>query len=100
MSYTLRLTRQANDDLLRLFEFLAEKNYPAAKRAILAIDQAWSIIEESPFSCRKAEEHGSSLHRELIIPFGKAGYVALFEIESDNIVTVLAVRHQREQDYY
>ena len=38
--------------------------------------------------------------RELLIPFGSAGYVALFEIEGGDLVTVLAVRHQREDDYY
>lgn len=38
--------------------------------------------------------------RELVISFGAAGYVALFEIEPDDIVTILAVRHQRESDYH
>ena len=37
--------------------------------------------------------------RELLIPFGAAGYVALFEIEANSIVSILAVRHQREDDY-
>jgi hypothetical protein len=35
-----------------------------------------------------------------VIPFGSAGYVALFEIEDDKHVSILAVRHQREDDYY
>jgi plasmid stabilization system protein ParE len=38
--------------------------------------------------------------RELVISFGGAGYVALFEIEDNETVTVLAVRHQREDDYH
>jgi hypothetical protein len=38
--------------------------------------------------------------RELLIPFGRAGYVALFEIDDNQTVTVLAVRHQLEDDYY
>ena len=38
--------------------------------------------------------------RELVIPFGSAGYVALFEIEGPGHVTILAVRHQREEDYH
>ena len=37
--------------------------------------------------------------RELIIPIGTSGYVALVEIESNTTVTILAVRHQREEDY-
>jgi len=32
-------------------------------------------------------------------PFGSAGYVALFEIEDQTTVTILAIRHQREEDY-
>jgi hypothetical protein len=37
--------------------------------------------------------------RGLLISFGSAGYVALFEIEDAQTVTILAVRHQREEDY-
>ena len=56
------------------------------------------MLRFSPFSCRKASASDSFL-RELVIPFGAAGYVALFEIESNAIVTILAVRHQHEDDY-
>jgi len=35
-----------------------------------------------------------------VIPFGAAGYVALFEIDNDKTVTILAVRHQREDDFH
>ncbi len=36
----------------------------------------------------------------LIVSFGTSGYVPLFEIESAEHVTILAVRHQREDDYH
>jgi mRNA-degrading endonuclease RelE of RelBE toxin-antitoxin system len=36
----------------------------------------------------------------LIVSFGTNGYVVLFEIEDNQTVTVLAIRHQREEDYY
>jgi len=36
----------------------------------------------------------------VLIPFGSSGYVTLFEIENNNTVTILAVRHQREDDYH
>jgi hypothetical protein len=39
-------------------------------------------------------------HRALTIPFGSAGYVALYEIVSPSMTVVLAVRHQREEDYH
>jgi mRNA-degrading endonuclease RelE of RelBE toxin-antitoxin system len=35
-----------------------------------------------------------------VISFGASGYVALFEIDDATTVTVLAVRHQREEDYH
>ena len=38
--------------------------------------------------------------RELVIGFGRGGYVALFEVEDAETVTVLAVRHRREDDYH
>ncbi len=38
--------------------------------------------------------------RELLIPFGRSGYVALFEIDDAETVTLLAFRHQREDDYF
>ncbi|MCD6581058.1 MAG: type II toxin-antitoxin system RelE/ParE family toxin [Desulfuromusa sp.] len=32
--------------------------------------------------------------------FEARGYVVLFEIEDKGTITILAVRHQREEDYY
>ena len=38
--------------------------------------------------------------RELVIPFGDSGYVALYRHEAaDNAVYILAFRHQREAGY-
>ena len=54
---------------------------------------------EIPITCRKADASNPFL-RELVIPFGAAGYVALFEIEDSSTVTILAIRHQREDDYH
>ncbi|HRK77229.1 MAG TPA: type II toxin-antitoxin system RelE/ParE family toxin [Thiobacillus sp.] len=35
----------------------------------------------------------------MVIEPGQADYVALYEIESPGMVTVLAVRHQRESNF-
>ena len=99
MSFRLRFTLEAKSDLERLYGFLAEQDLEAAERALDVIDRAWTILEEFPFSCRKAEDSNPFV-REIVIPFGSAGYVALFEIENQQTVTVLAVRHQREDDYH
>ncbi len=97
--FTVRFTREAEHDLLRLYDFLLEKDLGAAERALQAIEEATRLLRFSPFSCRKVVR-GNPFLRELVIPFGSAGYVALFEIENRNTVTVLAVRHQREEDYH
>lgn len=96
--YKVRFTPEAEDDLLRLYDFLLEKDIDAAQRALDAIKGAVALLGFSPYSCRKARA-GNSFLRELVVPFGSAGYVALFEIESRDTITVLAVRHQREEDY-
>lgn len=98
MSFRVRFTLEAKSDLERLYGFLVEQDLEAAKRALGVIDRAWTVLEEFPFSCRKAKESDPFI-REIIIPFGSTGYVALFEIEDSRTVTVLAVRHQRENDY-
>ncbi|MBU0689011.1 MAG: type II toxin-antitoxin system RelE/ParE family toxin [Gammaproteobacteria bacterium] len=101
MSYRIRFTHEAEDDLMRLFDFLLEQDVGAAEKAEAAIYKAIELLEIFPFSCRKASEDESlSLLRELLIPFGGAGYVALFRIDSNETVTIIAVRHQREDDYH
>ncbi|GGD53892.1 type II toxin-antitoxin system RelE/ParE family toxin [Lacimicrobium alkaliphilum] len=99
MSYRIRFTLEAREDIERLYKFLVERDPDTAHRALRIIEQALSFLEEFPFSCRKVEKTNPFL-RELIIPFGSAGYVALFEIENQQWVTILAVRHQHEDDYH
>lgn len=101
MTWYVRFTDEAIADLERLYAFLLPKNLELAEEALEAVEQATTVLERFPFSCRKAAggRHGPFL-RELIIPFGSTGYVMLFEIDSGDTVTVLAVRHQRESDYY
>lgn len=100
MKYTIRFTREAEEDLLRLFDSLLEQDVAAARRAQAVIIKGIEFLALFPFSCRKAMDSESHVFlRELVIPFGGAGYVVLFEIEDVKTVTLLAVRHQREEDY-
>lgn len=98
MSYRVRYTKAARDDLRRLYTHLLERDAASARRARDTIAKGMELLKEFPFTCRKAAPD-TPLLRELLIPFGAAGYVALFEIENAHTVTVLAVRHQREDDY-
>jgi len=103
VTFRVRFTREAEDDLLRLYDFILERNatdWRLAGRALEAIRHALAGLGRSLFSFRKAAGGESTFLREIVIPFEASGYVALFEIETDDLVTVLAVRHQREDDYY
>lgn len=97
--YRVRFTPDAEDDLIRLYDFLLDKDLAAAERALEAIRAGIELLRFSPFSCRKAAADNPLL-REIVIPFGSAGYVALFEMDGPSTVTILAVRHQREDDYH
>jgi len=99
VSFRVRISNAAQDDLERLLDFLAPVDYPAALRARVAIERGYALLSDMPFACRKADDANPFL-RELIIPFGGAGYVALFEIDDEHTLTILAVRHQREDDYH
>ena len=103
MSFVVRYSASARDDLKRLYEYLLDRattveDLELAERARSVIIESVDRLRQSPFIYRKA---GSSafLH-ELLIPFGNSGYVALFEIEDASTVTILAVRHQLEDDYH
>lgn len=100
MTYKVRLTEEALEDLDRIYEFLLKRDLDAAERALAAIEHALALLAYSPFSCRKALLQKNPCWRELLIPFGHSGYVALFEIDDDRTVTVTAVRHHREEDYH
>ncbi|MGV1790810.1 type II toxin-antitoxin system RelE/ParE family toxin [Rhizobium sp. A37_96] len=99
MTFSARYSQGALDDLERLYDYLLVRDIELAEKAYQAIAKATEFLENFPFSCRKASA-GDAFLRELIIPFGSSGYVALFEIEDSETVTILAVRHQREEDYY
>jgi plasmid stabilization system protein ParE len=102
--FEVRFTDTARDDLEQLFSLLLQRASSAedlelAQRAIDAIqDAVKGHLASTPFSFRRT---GSSpQRRELIIPFGSSGYIALYEIEpAKGRVVVLAVRHHLEDDY-
>ena len=103
MTFAVRYSASARDDLKRLYEYLLDRSATVedlelAERALEAIVDAADRLGRSPFVYRKAGP--SPFLRQLLIPFGSAGYVALFEIEDASTVTVLAVRHQLEDDYH
>ena len=106
MTFRVRLTREAEADLDRLFDFIVERelgraspDFALADAALQAIRAGIATLRSSPFTCRKAAAN-TSFVRELVIPFGHTGDVALFEIRDRTEVVVAAVRHQREDDFH
>ena len=104
MRFEVLFSAAADDDLARLFDFLLDRAETAAdldlaQAAVGAIREAvLHQLAATPCSFRKAGP--SPTRRELIIPYGASGYVALYEIASPSSVVMLAVRHQLEDDYH
>ncbi len=92
------ITEGAAQGLERCRRFLAEKNPQAAMRAGLAIERLFSQLETEA-EIGRPFDYLPEL-RELIIPFGDSGYVALYryEVNTDSVY-VLAFRHQKEAGY-
>lgn len=105
MIYSVQFSAAAEEDLERLFDFMLQRELESAAgdldipaRALQAIKEGMGFLRSSPFACRKVGE--SPFIRELVITFGRSGYVALFEIVDDSTVIIGAIRHQREDDYH
>jgi plasmid stabilization system protein ParE len=105
MKYRVVFSQAAAEDLEQLFDFALQRELDSEtgdlnipEKAVQAIKSGIAFLTSSPFACRKVGS--SSFIRELIIPFGHTGYVALFEIVDSNTVIIGAIRHQREDDYH
>lgn len=89
------VTAGAAAGLERCRRFLADKNPLAAKRAADAVDRHFSFLETYPEIGRPDLDEPEL--RELLIPFGDSGYVALYRFEAaEDVVVILAFRHQKE----
>jgi plasmid stabilization system protein ParE len=89
-------SRHAFTDLERLGDFLAKDARKAAIAAIDVIRDGIEILGRHPLVGRPCEEG----LRELLVSYGKSGYVALYSYEQwQDVVLVLAIRPQREAGY-
>lgn len=89
------ITENSAEGLERCRRFLAEKNPHAVTRAAEVIMRSLALLETEPQIGRPLNNLPEL--RELIIPFGASGYVALYqhEVKTDSVY-VLAFRHQKE----
>jgi plasmid stabilization system protein ParE len=89
-------SRRALDDLERAIRRVAEQDGAAAAQAAAAIREAVEILSRHPLIGRPV----APPLRELVISFGKTGYVALYRFLPGRAeVRILGIRHQRELDY-
>ena len=93
---TVVYCEKAIADLERLFNFLAQHDPQAAVAAAASIGSAIDVLGEHPLIGRLV----SGNIRELVISFGRTGYLALYRfVPAVDEVRVLAIRHQREVGY-
>jgi plasmid stabilization system protein ParE len=86
----------ALENLERAFAFLGENDPTAAVAAAGAIESAIATLARHPLIGRPVDGE----LRELVISFGRTGYVALYRfVPARDEVRILALRHQRELDY-
>jgi plasmid stabilization system protein ParE len=96
----LRYSPEASQDLVRFSKFFLPAAPEAASNAIIAILESIDILTEAPMIGRPYEIAGESGYQEFVIPFGKGGYVALYQYDQQAaVVDILAIRSQRELDY-
>lgn len=89
-------TQNALVNLERAFDFLAEHDPHVAVASAAAIREAVETLSNHPLIGRRVQGNV----RELVISYGKTGYVALYRfLPQQNLIRILAIRHQRELDY-
>jgi plasmid stabilization system protein ParE len=91
----VKLSAFAENDLARLFNFLAQYDRNTAADAIEVILNSIDRLETSPFLGTMLGERPAT--RKLVIEFGATGYLVFheFKVETDT-VQVSRVLHQRE----
>jgi len=96
-AYHVRFTESARDELLQLYAGLLTRDPDLAAHELYVIRDALRLLEHAPATCRQVA--GGAPHaplRELSLPLGATGCVALFTIDDESTVTVLAVRSEPE----
>jgi plasmid stabilization system protein ParE len=102
--FAVLITDEAQDDFARLADHLLDQA-ETVEEMLEGVDTMNSLrgalqrqLSSHPMIFRKAADQ--PFLRELIVPLGATGYVVLFEVLAGQRVSVLAVRHQREDDYH
>ena len=92
----VEISRRALEDLERLFDFIAAEAPERASEQLRSVRRALELLADHPLLGRVAEDG----RRELVLSRGRYGDVAKDRwLPADDVVLVLAIRHQREIGY-
>ena len=91
---SLNFSPTALKDLSRLHDFLRGKNIAVARRATEKILTSLKNLESHPEIGRQIENRPDE-YRELVIPFGRDGYIAAYRYTIEELI-ILGIWHQRE----
>jgi plasmid stabilization system protein ParE len=83
-------------DLQRLREFLLPLDKAAARKAVVAVQGAVQLLHSHPFLGRPVSDMPD--YRDVIIPFGSAGYVLRYRIQADAVL-IVALKHTKEAGF-
>lgn len=92
----IELSERIQDDFERILEHLAAHDVASPMRRIAEIVQAIEVLAHSPHIGRPVLDG----QRELVIGNGSRGYVARYVYDPvDDLIRVVAIRHQREETF-
>ena len=94
VEYRIVWSAKALADIGDIARFLQRKSSTAAERAVATITVAADTLRIFPESGRPYSR-APDRYRELVVPFGREGFVILYRIMS-NHVRLSGVKHQRE----
>ena len=96
----IAFSKQANEDLTRLAKFIEKIDLNLSNKAINIILDGIEYLADFPLIAPASDEEKYLGMRELFVPFGKGGYLVLYEFDMDNdVVIVGAIRHTKEVDF-
>ncbi len=87
---------QAVADLVRLREFIRDKNREAAKRAAITIKNTVKILQDYPNIVHPVED--LPYFHDLTVPFGMGNYIVRYAIEGDSVY-IVGIRHSKESGF-
>jgi plasmid stabilization system protein ParE len=85
----------AQQNLERLYEFLADKNPDAARRVVGTLTRAVESLDMLPDRGRPSATVGV---RELVVPFGRSAYIVRYvHMPGTEEIIILRIWHGREK---